>query len=63
MNNTIFINFKKPDNDNFPQSQYAISMESLKNFLLREQQKEGFVRKEDVYGREVEEFINNQQGE
>jgi hypothetical protein len=29
-----------------------------KDFLLK-----GFVKKEDVYGREVEEFINNQQGE
>jgi len=55
MSNAIFINFKKPDNDNFP--------ESLKNFLLREQQKEGFVFAEDVYGRELEEFVNNQQGE
>ena len=63
MNNTTFINFKKPDNDNFPQSQYAISMESLKNFLLREQQKEGFVFAEDVYGRELENIFNNQQGE
>jgi hypothetical protein len=53
----------RPANDNFPQSPYITSMESLKSFLLKEQEKQGFVFAEDVYGRELENIFNNQQGE
>jgi hypothetical protein len=58
MNNAIFINFRKPDNDNWIMSEQEKEKHRFQDFLLK-----GFVKKEDVYGREVEEFINNQQGE
>jgi len=38
---------------------YSFILDELKNFLLREQQKEGFVFAEDVYGRELENIFNN----
>lgn len=32
---------------------YSFILDELKNFLLKEQNKEGFVFAEDVYGREL----------
>jgi hypothetical protein len=52
--------FKKPANDNTKQPIFISTMESLKNFLLKEQNKEGFVFVEDVYGRELVRAFNNQ---
>jgi pyridoxine/pyridoxamine 5'-phosphate oxidase len=34
-------------------------MESLRTVLLKEQEKQGFVFAEDVYGREIENIFNN----
>lgn len=39
---------------------YSFILDELKNFLLKEQNKEGFVFAEDVYGRELEKVFNNQ---
>jgi len=58
MNNTTFINLKKPDNDNWIMSEQEKEKHRYKDFLLK-----GFVKKEDVYGRELENIFNNQQGE
>jgi hypothetical protein len=49
----------RPANDNTRQPLHITSMESLKSFLLKEQEKQGFVFAEDVYGREIENIFNN----
>lgn len=54
--------FRKPANDNIKQPIFISTMENLRSSLLKEQEKQGFVFAEDLYGRELENIFNNQRG-
>lgn len=55
--------FRKPANDNTKQPIFISTIENLRSFLLKEQERQGFVFAEDLYGRELVKAFNNQPAE